>query len=81
MDCRDLSISVWKMGQQQQDSRSGLADSNSLHSVAIAVALGAIPLLSWCQGSIVTSLRKPAGVSYPHHYATLEQCKANVRLP
>ncbi|CRG90500.1 hypothetical protein PISL3812_07544 [Talaromyces islandicus] len=47
------------------------------YGIVIGVALGAIPLLSWFQGSIVTSLRKPAGVPYPHHYASIEQCKAN----
>jgi hypothetical protein len=29
----------------------------------------------------VGSLRKAAAVPYPHHYATPEQCKANVRPP
>lgn len=50
-----------------------------IYSAVIAVALGGIPLLSWIQGGVVTTLRKPANVRYPQHYATVEQCKENVR--
>lgn len=53
--------------------------TNIIYSAVIAVALGGIPLLSWIQGIVVTSLRKPAQVRYPQHYATAEQCKENVR--
>ncbi|RJE26261.1 Glutathione S-transferase [Aspergillus sclerotialis] len=45
----------------------------------IAVSLGAIPLLGWVHGTIVTSLRQPAKVPYPHSYATVEQCKSNAK--
>lgn len=48
-------------------------------SAVIAVALGAIPLMSFVHGTVVTSLRKKAKVPYPHTYATVEQCKENVR--
>lgn len=47
------------------------------YGAPVAVAIGAIPLLSWMQGNIVTVLRKDAKVPYPHHYATVEQCKEN----
>lgn len=45
----------------------------------IAVALGAVPVLGFLHGFIVTGLRKPAKVPYPHTYATVEECKSNVR--
>lgn len=41
------------------------------------IALGVLPLMSFIQGSVVTSLRKPAKVPYPNHYATAEQVKAS----
>ncbi|KAL3477361.1 hypothetical protein BJX99DRAFT_257611 [Aspergillus californicus] len=44
---------------------------------AIAISLGIIPVLSFLHGSIVGSIRKDAGVPYPHTYATVEQCKSN----
>ncbi|OOF92398.1 hypothetical protein ASPCADRAFT_210263 [Aspergillus carbonarius ITEM 5010] len=47
------------------------------YGAVIAVALGAIPVLGFIHGSIVTRLRKGAEVPYPHCYATVEQCKAN----
>ncbi|KAE8554706.1 hypothetical protein TMatcc_005761 [Talaromyces marneffei ATCC 18224] len=47
------------------------------YGAVIAVALGGIPLLSFVQGVVVTSLRKPAKVRYPQCYATPEQCKEN----
>lgn len=43
----------------------------------LAVALGGIPVLSFVQGMVVGSLRKPAKVPYPQHYASAEQCKEN----
>lgn len=51
-----------------------------IYSAVIAIALGGIPLLSFAQGGVVTSLRKPAKIPYPQYYATAEQCKENVRL-
>lgn len=48
-------------------------------SSVIAVALGAVPVLGFLHGFIVTGLRKPAKVPYPHTYATVEECKSNVR--
>ena len=48
-------------------------------SAVIAAALGAIPLMGFFHGTVVTSLRKAAKVPYPHNYATVEQCKENVR--
>lgn len=50
-------------------------------SAVIAVGLGAIPVLSFIHGGITGSCRKKAQVPYPHSYATVEQCKANVSLP
>ncbi|KAJ5591639.1 uncharacterized protein N7459_002008 [Penicillium hispanicum] len=47
------------------------------YGAAIAVALGAIPVLGFIHGSITTSVRKTANVPYPHSYATIEQCKQN----
>lgn len=47
------------------------------YGYTVLVALGAIPLLAQIQGSISTSLRKPAQVPYPNHYATAEQAKSN----
>ncbi|KAH8695996.1 putative glutathione S-transferase [Talaromyces proteolyticus] len=47
------------------------------YGAVIALALGAIPFLSFMQGNVVTTLRKDARVPYPHHYATQEQCKTN----
>ncbi|KAL2808830.1 hypothetical protein BJX63DRAFT_407962 [Aspergillus granulosus] len=44
---------------------------------AIAVSLGVIPVLGFIHGVVVGSFRKPAGVPYPHSYATVEQCKSN----
>lgn len=52
--------------------------SNASSNV-IAVALGAIPVLGFVHGFITTSLRKAAKVPYPHSYASIEQCKENVR--
>jgi hypothetical protein len=49
-------------------------------SVVIAVALGAIPVLSFVHGMITGKQRKGAKVPYPHSYATIEQCKENVRI-
>lgn len=47
---------------------------------SIAISLGVIPILSFLHGTVVGSFRKAAGVPYPHTYATVEQCKSNVRL-
>ncbi|KAJ5815187.1 hypothetical protein N7474_006964 [Penicillium riverlandense] len=47
------------------------------YGAVIAVALGAIPVLSFIHGGITTSFRKKAKVPYPHCYATVEQCKEN----
>ncbi|KAL1967868.1 hypothetical protein VTN77DRAFT_2557 [Rasamsonia byssochlamydoides] len=49
------------------------------YGAPIAVALGAIPVLGFLHGSIVTSLRKEAKVPYPHSYASIEQCKENAK--
>ncbi|EXJ89535.1 glutathione S-transferase [Capronia epimyces CBS 606.96] len=45
------------------------------HSYVVLIALGLAPLLSWVQGTVVTTLRKPAGVAYPNAYATAQQVK------
>ncbi len=45
------------------------------YGYTVLIALGIIPVLSIGQGSIVTSLRKPANVPYPNAYATPEQVK------
>ncbi|KIW95920.1 uncharacterized protein Z519_02986 [Cladophialophora bantiana CBS 173.52] len=45
------------------------------YSYVVFVALGAVPLLSWIQGNVVTVLRKPAGVPYPNAYASHEKAK------
>ena len=45
------------------------------YGYTVMIALGLIPILSWVQGSVVTSLRKPANVPYPNSYATAEQVK------
>ncbi|PLB47094.1 glutathione S-transferase [Aspergillus steynii IBT 23096] len=47
------------------------------YGAVIAVALGAIPVMGFVHGNVVTSLRKHAKVPYPHNYATVEQCKEN----
>lgn len=47
------------------------------YGLVLGVSLGAIPLLSWIHGAIVTKLRRPAKVPYPHSYASIEQCKEN----
>ncbi|GKZ63658.1 hypothetical protein AnigIFM60653_001820 [Aspergillus niger] len=47
------------------------------YGFVIAVALGAIPVLSFIHGAIVSRLRQDAGCPYPHCYATVEQCKTN----
>ncbi|KAF5865180.1 hypothetical protein ETB97_005084 [Aspergillus alliaceus] len=47
------------------------------YGAVIGVALGAIPVLSFVHGMIVSGLRKEAKVPYPHTYATVEQCKSN----
>lgn len=47
------------------------------YGAVIGVALGAIPVLSFIHGAIVSGLRKEAKVPYPHTYATVEQCKSN----
>lgn len=52
----------------------------TLLRAVIAVALGAIPVLGFIHGGITGSFRKAAKVPYPHSYATVEQCKENVRL-
>jgi glutathione S-transferase len=49
-------------------------------SAVIGVALGAIPVLGFIHGCITGSLRKEAKVPYPHSYASMEQCKENVRI-
>ncbi|GAB1218383.1 hypothetical protein ATERTT37_007637 [Aspergillus terreus] len=49
------------------------------YGYVIAVALGAIPVLSFVHGNITTGLRKPAKVPYPHSYATVEECKSNAK--
>lgn len=41
------------------------------------IALGVLPLMSFVQGSIVTTLRKAAKVPYPNPYATAEQVKTS----
>jgi uncharacterized membrane protein YoaK (UPF0700 family) len=51
----------------------------TLTSAVIAVALGAIPVLGFVHGMITGTFRKQAKVPYPHSYATVEQCKENVR--
>ncbi|KAI5303496.1 hypothetical protein KEM55_000519 [Ascosphaera atra] len=43
----------------------------------IVVALGAIPVLSFLHGALVTQLRHQAKVVYPNYYATPEQAKEN----
>jgi hypothetical protein len=72
-----LSMSVLRLQHVHRFNR--LITNMIIYSTVIAVALGGIPLLSWIQGIVVTSLRKPAKVRYPQHYATAEQCKENVR--
>ncbi|KAL4879053.1 hypothetical protein BJY04DRAFT_194642 [Aspergillus karnatakaensis] len=47
------------------------------YGYVIAVSLGVIPVLSFIHGNLVGTFRKPAGVPYPHTYATVEQCKSN----
>lgn len=47
------------------------------YGYAVLIALGAIPILSIVQGSVVTELRKKAGVPYPNAYATQEQAKTS----
>ncbi|KAL4764948.1 MAPEG family protein [Aspergillus foveolatus] len=47
------------------------------YGYAIAVSLGAIPVLGFIHGVLVGSFRKAAGVPYPHAYASIEQCKIN----
>ncbi|OXV05819.1 hypothetical protein Egran_06413 [Elaphomyces granulatus] len=47
------------------------------YGLAVVVALGAIPLLSFIHGTVASSLRKKANVPYPFCYATIEQCKSN----
>ncbi|GFF32354.1 microsomal glutathione S-transferase 3 [Aspergillus udagawae] len=49
------------------------------YGAVVAVALGAIPVLSFIHGNIVGSFRKDAKVPYPHTYATVEQCKSNAK--
>ncbi|KAE8383346.1 hypothetical protein BDV26DRAFT_251558 [Aspergillus bertholletiae] len=49
------------------------------YGAVIGVALGAIPVLGFIHGSVVTSIRKAAKVPYPHSYATVEQCKSNAK--
>lgn len=44
-------------------------------SYVVLIALGAIPVLSFVQGNVVTMHRKPAGVQYPNAYATNQQAK------
>ncbi|KAL2832870.1 hypothetical protein BDW59DRAFT_157016 [Aspergillus cavernicola] len=44
---------------------------------SIVIALGVIPVLGFIHGTLVGNLRKAAAVPYPHHYATVEQCKSN----
>jgi glutathione S-transferase len=43
----------------------------------VAIALGLTPILSFVQGQVVTSCRKPAQVAYPNAYATPQQMKAS----
>ncbi|KAK5946771.1 hypothetical protein PMZ80_000914 [Knufia obscura] len=47
------------------------------YGYTVLIALGAIPILSFVQGSIVTMLRKGANVKYPNAYATAEQIKSS----
>ncbi|KAL4864460.1 hypothetical protein BDV12DRAFT_11164 [Aspergillus spectabilis] len=47
------------------------------YGYVIAVSLGLIPVLGFVHGTLVTAIRKPSGVPYPHTYATIEQCKSN----
>ncbi|OQD90670.1 hypothetical protein PENANT_c001G04708 [Penicillium antarcticum] len=49
------------------------------YGAVIAVALGAIPVLGFVHGIVTGKQRKAAHVPYPHSYATVEQCKENVR--
>ncbi|KAF7115380.1 hypothetical protein CNMCM5793_002196 [Aspergillus hiratsukae] len=49
------------------------------YGAVVAVALGAIPVLGFIHGAIVSGLRKDAKVPYPHTYATIEQCKSNAK--
>lgn len=46
-------------------------------SYVMLIALGLTPLLSFAQGIVVTSCRKPANVPYPNAYATPQQMKAS----
>ncbi|KAK4609200.1 Microsomal glutathione S-transferase 3 [Fulvia fulva] len=41
------------------------------------LAVGVIPLMSFLQGTTVTTFRKAANVPYPNPYATAEQCKSS----
>ncbi|KAE8149461.1 hypothetical protein BDV25DRAFT_156269 [Aspergillus avenaceus] len=47
------------------------------YGAVIGLALGAIPVLGFFHGTVVTGLRQDAKVPYPHTYATVEQCKSN----
>ncbi|KAJ9357442.1 putative glutathione S-transferase [Paecilomyces variotii] len=47
------------------------------YGAAIAVALGAIPVLGFIHGFVTGRTRKAAKVPYPHSYASVEECKAN----
>ncbi|KAF9893422.1 hypothetical protein FE257_010734 [Aspergillus nanangensis] len=49
------------------------------YGAVIGVALGAIPVLGFIHGAIVSGLRKPSKVVYPHTYATVEECKSNAK--
>ncbi|KAE8413183.1 hypothetical protein BDV36DRAFT_300218 [Aspergillus pseudocaelatus] len=49
------------------------------YGAVIGVALGAIPVLSFLHGMVVSGFRKEAKVPYPHSYATVEQCKSNAK--
>lgn len=47
------------------------------YGYTVLIALGLIPILGIGQGSVVTTLRKPANVPYPNAYATPEQVKSS----
>lgn len=47
------------------------------YGYTVLIALGLIPILGIGQGSVVTTLRKPAKVPYPNAYATPEQVKSS----
>ncbi|KIX06052.1 uncharacterized protein Z518_04026 [Rhinocladiella mackenziei CBS 650.93] len=47
------------------------------YGYVVLVALGLVPVLSWTQGAVVTTMRREARVPYPNAYASAEQAKEN----